>query len=81
MLLKQPLIYGSDIIFPYLIFQIYSPDLIICDILMPKIGGLELLAKLGMHPEHKIIPLIFFIARKVKKRISKQLWMPVPTTM
>jgi DNA-binding response OmpR family regulator len=48
----------------------YSPDLIICDVLMPKMGGLELLAKLGMHPEHKTIPLIFYSAKSEKKDIK-----------
>lgn len=40
----------------------YRPDLIICDVLMPEMDGLELLAKLGMHPELKKIPLIFYSA-------------------
>ena len=46
------------------------PDLIICDILMPEMCGLELLAKLGSHPELKTIPLIFYSARSEKKDIK-----------
>lgn len=46
------------------------PDLIICDILMPKMGGLELLAKLGMHNDLKTIPLIFFSVKSEKKDIK-----------
>jgi DNA-binding response OmpR family regulator len=45
------------------------PDLIICDLLMPEIDGLELLRKLGKHPEHKTIPLIFFSAKAENKDI------------
>lgn len=45
------------------------PDLIICDLLMPEIDGLELLQKLGKHPEHKTIPLIFFSAKTENKDI------------
>lgn len=46
------------------------PDLIICDILMPEMGGLELLAKLGVHDELKTIPLIFYTAKSEKKDIE-----------
>jgi len=46
------------------------PDLVICDILMPKMGGLELLAKLGMHNDLKTIPLIFFSVKSKKKDIK-----------
>ena len=47
------------------------PDLIICDILMPEMGGLELLAKLGLHSELKTIPVIFYSAKAEKKDIKK----------
>jgi len=46
------------------------PDLVICDILMPKMGGLELLAKLEMHNNLKTIPLIFFSVKSEKKDIK-----------
>ncbi|MFT4832406.1 MAG: CheY-like chemotaxis protein [Psychroserpens sp.] len=48
-----------------------SPDLIVCDILMPEMDGFELLEKLGSHPEFKTIPVIFFTAKSEKKHISK----------
>ena len=47
------------------------PDLIICDILMPEMDGLELLAKLGLHTELKNIPLIFYSAKSEKKVINQ----------
>ena len=47
------------------------PDLIVCDILMPEMGGLELLAKLGLHSELKNIPVIFYSAKSEKKDIKK----------
>ena len=47
------------------------PDLIICDIRMPEMGGLELLAKLGLHSELKNIPLIFYSAKSEKKDIQQ----------
>ena len=43
------------------------PELIVCDILMPEMGGLELLAKLGLHSELKTIPVIFYSAKSEKK--------------
>lgn len=49
----------------------HRPDLIICDVLMPQMGGLELLAKLGLQPELKRIPLVFYSAKSEKKDIQK----------
>ncbi len=48
----------------------FIPDLIVCDVLMPEMGGLELLAKLGMHNDLKTIPLIFFSVKSEKKDIK-----------
>lgn len=47
------------------------PDLIVCDILMPEMGGLELLSKLGLHNELKTIPVIFYSAKSEKKDIEQ----------
>lgn len=47
------------------------PDLIICDILMPEMDGLELVGKLGLHSELKTIPVIFYSAKAEKKDIKK----------
>jgi len=49
------------------------PDLIICDVLMPEMGGLELLGKLGLHQKLKLIPLIFYSAKSEKKDIKEGL--------
>ncbi|GGG43230.1 hypothetical protein GCM10011414_11100 [Croceivirga lutea] len=49
----------------------YKPDLIVCDLLMPEMGGLELLTKLGSHTELKHIPVIIFSAKSEKMDISK----------
>jgi|TARA_R110002051_G_scaffold20354_1_gene55670 CheY-like chemotaxis protein len=51
----------------------FSPDLIVCDILMPEMDGFELLRRLGLHPKHKSTPLIFFSAKSEKKDILKGL--------
>ncbi|HZJ19752.1 MAG TPA: response regulator [Pricia sp.] len=42
------------------------PDLIICDLLMPEMDGIELLGTLGKHAEYKAIPLIFLSAKTEK---------------
>ncbi len=46
------------------------PDLIICDILMPIMNGLDLLTNLGRYPDLKNIPLIFYSAKSEKKDIQ-----------
>jgi DNA-binding response OmpR family regulator len=38
---------------------------------MPEMGGLDLLAKLGLHSELKTIPVIFYSAKSEKKDIEK----------
>lgn len=49
----------------------FLPDLIICDLLMPEMGGLDLLTKLGLYDGLKTIPLIFYSAKSEKKDIKK----------
>ncbi|NAY91328.1 response regulator [Muricauda sp. JGD-17] len=49
------------------------PDLIICDLLMPKMDGLTLLQKLGKHPRFKKIPFIFSSAKSENTDIKKGL--------
>ncbi|RKN80218.1 response regulator transcription factor [Ulvibacterium marinum] len=51
----------------------FIPDLIICDLLMPEMDGLTLLAMLGKHPDYKKIPFIFFSAKAEKMDIKKGL--------
>ena len=49
----------------------HIPDLIVCDLLMPEMGGIELLARLGTLKHLKTIPLIIFSAKNEKKDIYK----------
>ena len=46
------------------------PDVIICDLLMPEMHGLELLAKLGSQKQLQKIPVIIFSAKSEKKDIQ-----------
>lgn len=50
-----------------------SPDLIVCDILMPEMDGFELMGKLGKHPDLKKIPLIVFSSKSEKSDIKRGL--------
>ncbi len=49
------------------------PDLIICDLLMPEMDGIELLLEVGKNPKFSKIPVIFFSAKTEKKDIKKAL--------
>jgi two-component system, sensor histidine kinase and response regulator len=42
------------------------PDLIICDIMMPKLSGYEVLGQLQRNPKTQFIPFIFLSARAAK---------------
>ncbi len=46
------------------------PDLIICDVRMPEMDGLALLARLGLDADLKRIPFIFYSARSEKSDIQ-----------
>jgi CheY-like chemotaxis protein len=39
--------------------EIYAPDLIISDIMMPRLGGLELYHQLRKKPDYKKLPFLF----------------------
>ena len=41
----------------------YQPDLILCDIMMPKMDGYEFLKRVKYNPKHRHIPLIFITAK------------------
>lgn len=41
----------------------HIPDLVLCDILMPKMDGLQLLQEMGKRPKLNRIPFIFFSAK------------------
>ena len=47
-----------------------QPDLIICDVRMPEMDGLALLASLGLRKDLKWIPFIFYSARSEKSDIQ-----------
>ncbi len=49
------------------------PGLIICDVRMPEMGGLALLACLGLEADLKRIPFIFYSAKSEKRDIQKGL--------
>lgn len=38
------------------------PDLVLCDLLMPEMGGCEVLDEMSRHPRHAAIPLVFLTA-------------------
>ena len=44
------------------------PDLVLCDILMPEMDGLQLLQEMRKHPKFKAISFIFLVP-KVKRAI------------
>ncbi len=46
------------------------PDLIVCDILMPQMDGIELLGRLATDPKLKTIPLILYSAKSEKSDIK-----------
>lgn len=43
-----------------------TPDLILCDILMPEMDGFSVLGHVGQDPDLKRIPFIFFSAKSEK---------------
>ena len=51
----------------------YTPQLIISDMMMPKMGGLELLQSLKDHHTFSTIPVVFMTAKVAEHEISKYL--------
>lgn len=51
--------------------QEYRPDLVICDIMMPKMNGYEVLAELREQPITALIPFIFLTARTDRRDVRQ----------
>lgn len=49
----------------------YLPDLILCDVMMPKMNGLDTFARFRKHPILKFIPFVFLSALAEMKDIRK----------
>ncbi len=47
------------------------PDIIICDVMMPKIDGYEVLERLSSNPKTQFIPFIFLSAKTERKDVRK----------
>jgi len=48
-----------------------KPDLVICDILMPRMNGYEVLAKINQEPEFAALPFIFLTAKTSRDDLRK----------
>lgn len=47
------------------------PDIIICDVMMPKTDGYQVLEKLAVHPKTQFIPFIFLSAKTERTDVRK----------
>lgn len=47
------------------------PDLILCDVMMPRMNGFEVLAQLQASAEHRHIPLIFLSASAEPEKLQE----------
>ena len=61
----------SEEVIPWFEKSINRPDLILLDLMMPKLSGLELCEKLKLNPHLQEIPIIFITASDEKEDILK----------
>ncbi len=45
----------------------YRPDLVLTDLMMPVMGGVELIARVRAHPDHRDIPVVAITADATKQ--------------
>lgn len=48
-----------------------TPDLILCDVMMPRLNGFEVLTQLQASPAHRHIPLIFLSASAEPEKLQE----------
>ncbi|MGO2103692.1 MAG: response regulator [Psychroflexus halocasei] len=49
----------------------FQPDIIVCDIMMPKLDGYDVLKALSQHPKTKRLPFIFLSAKTDRNDVRK----------
>lgn len=68
---KNEILADSEDVIPWFESHNNTPDLILLDLMMPKLSGLELCEKLKLNPQFKNIPVIFITASDQKDDINK----------
>ena len=66
---KNEILADSEEVIPWFEKNLNKPDLILLDLMMPKINGLELCQQLKLNPHFQNIPIIFVTASDDKDDI------------